>query len=168
MLRVDYAAVGSRIREQRKRTGMTQASLAEALSVTPQFVGMLERGERVTTLDVLISLCYVLDVPVEYLLQDSLPESLFKHYSSSGGVSTLRSVMVTMRRLSDMLPPERPNFLPPDAPATPEDLARIPFAPYPSPDQPKPKRKRSTADAPIKKSSYEYRTSGGAAKGGRK
>ena len=40
------AITGDDVRVQRTRARMTQAQLANALKVTPQYVGMIERGER--------------------------------------------------------------------------------------------------------------------------
>jgi DNA-binding XRE family transcriptional regulator len=37
---------GSDLREIRKRLAMTQAELAAALDLSPQFIGMMERGEK--------------------------------------------------------------------------------------------------------------------------
>jgi ribosome-binding protein aMBF1 (putative translation factor) len=39
---------GSRLAEERKRHGLTQAQLAEAMSVTPGRVSQIERGEIAT------------------------------------------------------------------------------------------------------------------------
>ncbi len=154
MLRVDYAGLGKRIREQRQRLGITQAQLAEQSNLSQQYIGFLENGQRQPSLETIITLCYVLDAPVEYLLQDSLPESLFTHYSSNSSGYTLRSVMGTLRNtLTDLLvPPERPHFIPPDAPATEEQLARIPFGYL---DPPKPRRPRKKKQPATPESAEE-------------
>ena len=117
MLRVDYSAMGRRIREQRHRLQITQAKLAEQMHVSQQYIGLLERGARIPSLETVITFCYVLDVPVEYLLQDSLPESLFTHYTT-GSKNTLRSVMGSVRKtLTDLFfPPKRPDFFPENPP----------------------------------------------------
>ena len=71
--RVDYAGLGRRIRAYRTRYGLSQAKLAEDIEVSPQFIGNLECGRAVPSLDTLISLCYALDASPDSLLQDSLP-----------------------------------------------------------------------------------------------
>lgn len=73
LAQVDYAALGFRIREFRNHYGLTQAELAESVGVSTQFIGNLERGRAIPSLDTLLSLCYALDFSPNDLLQDSLP-----------------------------------------------------------------------------------------------
>lgn len=42
---------GKRLREVRKQKNLTQEKLAEILGMSPNFIGMIERGERNTTVD---------------------------------------------------------------------------------------------------------------------
>ena len=53
---------GKRLREIRKRNKLTQEKLAEKLGFSPNFVGMIERGERNTTVENLFKIAYALDV----------------------------------------------------------------------------------------------------------
>lgn len=74
MMRVDYKAFGRRLREYRHARGLTQEQLGELVGVSFQHIGMLERGKRSPSMEMLISLCYALDCTCDALFQDSLPE----------------------------------------------------------------------------------------------
>ena len=51
----------------------TQEEVAEAVGLTPAFIGHIERGERSLSLDTLIKLCNYYGVTIDYLLADILP-----------------------------------------------------------------------------------------------
>ena len=53
---------GKRLKDIRKSKKLTQAKLAEKIDLSTNFVGMVERGERNTTIDKLFLLCEALDV----------------------------------------------------------------------------------------------------------
>jgi transcriptional regulator with XRE-family HTH domain len=67
--------LGLRIREERKRLGLTQAALAEAIDISDTYMGAIERGERSLTLDTLVRLVGRLGVTVDYMLADSVSDS---------------------------------------------------------------------------------------------
>ncbi|QJD86360.1 helix-turn-helix domain-containing protein [Cohnella herbarum] len=69
---MNYASLGQRIRNERKKLAMTQEKIAEMIGVSDAYIGQIERGERSLTLDTLIDLANKLGVTVDYLLQDSL------------------------------------------------------------------------------------------------
>lgn len=57
---------GSTIRKLREARGLTQALLAEAAGLSATYLGILERGENVPTLSVILQLAEALDLhPVE-------------------------------------------------------------------------------------------------------
>ncbi|MEK6645670.1 MAG: helix-turn-helix transcriptional regulator [Candidatus Firestonebacteria bacterium] len=41
-----YITIGKRIREERKKLGLTQEELAEKISIHPAFLGQIERGTK--------------------------------------------------------------------------------------------------------------------------
>lgn len=72
---MDYKRLGERIREERRKLGLTQAQLAEAVDISDTYMGSIERGERSLTLDTLVRLVNRLGVTVDYLLADSVSDS---------------------------------------------------------------------------------------------
>ena len=69
---MDKLTMGDRIREARKTKGLTQEQLAESLDVSVEFVGQIERGSRLPSMQVFIKFIEVLDVSADYLLRDSV------------------------------------------------------------------------------------------------
>ncbi len=70
---IDLSHIGKRLKEERKRLHCTQEEVAEAIDLTPAFVGHIERGERSLSLDTLVKLCNFYGVTIDYLLVDVLP-----------------------------------------------------------------------------------------------
>ena len=67
---MDYKLMGQRIREHRKKKGLTQEQLAELIDISPSFMGHIERGGRISSLDTVMRLCEVLEVMPNELLTD--------------------------------------------------------------------------------------------------
>ena len=63
---------GQQLRRLRLEHHFTQEQLAEQIEVGFQFIGLLERGCRVPSVDTILRLCNVLDCTPDVLLQDSL------------------------------------------------------------------------------------------------
>ncbi len=70
-----YEDLGKRIRKERVRLHLTQAQLAGDVNISDTYMGSIERGERCVPLDTLIRIAKRLDVTVDYLLSDALPDS---------------------------------------------------------------------------------------------
>lgn len=70
---IEYTQLGKKLRQERKRLHYTQEQVAEAIGVTPAFVGHIERGQRSLSLDTLIRMCNFYGVTIDYLLADILP-----------------------------------------------------------------------------------------------
>jgi transcriptional regulator with XRE-family HTH domain len=68
--------LGSRIRAQRKRIGLTQEELALVAGVDRSYFGAVERGERNVTFMVLYRLCVALRCDVAQLTRDIPPLAL--------------------------------------------------------------------------------------------
>ncbi|MEW6183812.1 MAG: helix-turn-helix transcriptional regulator [Bacillota bacterium] len=60
--------MGSRIRESRKRRGITQKELAEMLHVSKSLVSDIERGQRRLCAELLNDIANLLGVSADYLL----------------------------------------------------------------------------------------------------
>ena len=69
---MDKLTIGDRIKEARKNQGFTQEKLAEILGVSVEFVGQIERGQKLPGMQVFIKLIEVLNVSADYLLRDSI------------------------------------------------------------------------------------------------
>ena len=69
---VDYKDLGAQIRARRRIMGLTQEELAEQVGISASFLGHIERGSRVASLETVVALCNVLHVSPQTLLQGSL------------------------------------------------------------------------------------------------
>ena len=59
---------GERLRELRKEKSINQMQLANALGMTQNSIGMMERGHRGTTIEKLVLLAEYFHVSTDYLL----------------------------------------------------------------------------------------------------
>lgn len=69
---MNYRELGQRIRVLRQKQHMTQEQLAEKIDISASFLGHIERGSRVASLETLVKLCNVLDTNPGFLLAASL------------------------------------------------------------------------------------------------
>ena len=83
---MDYKDLGNRVRTVRRQQSLTQEQLAEKVGISASFLGHIERGNRVASLETLVAICNTLNVTPEYLLSASLhtfdqrmPEGLSEH-----------------------------------------------------------------------------------------
>lgn len=60
--------LGAHLRELRRARGMTQERLAEGADVHPTYIAKIEGGSSLPTLDVLVRIASVFDVPLTQLL----------------------------------------------------------------------------------------------------
>ena len=65
-------SMGDRIREARKKNGLTQEQLSERLEVSVEFVSKIERGLNMPSMQIFIKLVEILNVSADYLLRDSV------------------------------------------------------------------------------------------------
>ena len=69
---IDYVSLGKRIRDIRKKKGLTQALLAEKSGVEPSNVSHIERAATKLSLPTLVSIANALEVSLDELVYDSL------------------------------------------------------------------------------------------------
>lgn len=69
---MDYELLGKRIREERKRLNLTQEKLAERIDLSEAYIGQIERGERILSLDTLLKITDQFGVTVDYLVNNSI------------------------------------------------------------------------------------------------
>jgi transcriptional regulator with XRE-family HTH domain len=60
--------VGERIREKRKRLGLTQEGVAEIAELDRKHIGMIETGQAEPRIGTLVSIAGALDLPIEELV----------------------------------------------------------------------------------------------------
>ncbi len=68
MKELDYTKMGMRIRQVRKAKGWSQEELAKKCGISMSFLGHIERGTRIMSLETFVSLCRALDVDAGGLL----------------------------------------------------------------------------------------------------
>lgn len=69
---MDRAHLGQRIREARQRKGYTQHALAEQANIAEVYLGEIERGTKMPSLNSFIKLAEALEVSADYLLRYTL------------------------------------------------------------------------------------------------
>lgn len=81
-MKIDYTQTGKRIRDRRKELHLTQEALAEQAGISASFMGHIERGSRIASLDTLLAICIALDVSMDFIvgrndtLSKIIPEGL--------------------------------------------------------------------------------------------
>ena len=72
---LDYQALGARIRKAREHKGYTQEQLSEECSLSPSFIGHIERGTRTPSLETVYNISCVLEISTDELLFGSVAET---------------------------------------------------------------------------------------------
>ncbi len=68
MRELDYGKIGMRIRQVRKAKGWSQNELAKQCGISMSFLGHIERGSRVMSMETFVRICKVLDAGADELL----------------------------------------------------------------------------------------------------
>ncbi len=68
MREFDYGKMGMRIRQVRKARGWSQDKLAKKCGISMSFLGHIERGTRVMSMETFVSICEALDAGADELL----------------------------------------------------------------------------------------------------
>lgn len=71
MQELDYAKMGTRIRQLRKAKGWSQDALARKCGISLNFLGHIERGTRKMSMDTFVNLCRELETDADALLWGS-------------------------------------------------------------------------------------------------
>jgi transcriptional regulator with XRE-family HTH domain len=56
--------IGDAIRLGRKKAGLTQEKLAEAVDLNPKYIGEIERGEKIISIEALMRVAQAVKVPI--------------------------------------------------------------------------------------------------------
>ncbi len=68
MRELDYGKIGMRIRQVRKAKGWSQDELAKKCGISMSFLGHIERGTRVMSIETFVNICAALDAGADELL----------------------------------------------------------------------------------------------------
>ena len=68
MRELDYRKMGMRIRQVRKAKGWSQNELAEKCGISMSFLGHIERGTRIMSMETFVNICTALDAGADELL----------------------------------------------------------------------------------------------------
>lgn len=70
---LDKTTLGKRIREARINKKYTQQKLAEEAGIGIMYLGEIERGIKMPSLNIFIKIIEALDISADYVLRDELP-----------------------------------------------------------------------------------------------
>ena len=74
---MNSALIGKRIRAMREERGWKQEVFAEKVGLSPTYIGMIERGEKIPKLETFVRIANVLNVSADLLLADVLQAESF-------------------------------------------------------------------------------------------
>ena len=77
---MDLKAIGSRIKAERRKVGLTQERLSEIVNVTPHYIYEIERGMKAMSVETLMNLSEALELSVDYILYGIQRRNLGKIY----------------------------------------------------------------------------------------
>ena len=63
-------SIGKYLRKYRREKGLSQEALAEKINLSSNYIGLLERGKKVPSLETFIDLVNALDISADMLLCD--------------------------------------------------------------------------------------------------
>ncbi len=69
---VDKVELGKRLREARIKKGLTQLALAEKADIGDYYLGEIERGIKLPSMNLFIKLIEALDISADYVLRGEL------------------------------------------------------------------------------------------------
>ncbi|SFE89289.1 helix-turn-helix domain-containing protein [Succiniclasticum ruminis] len=97
--------VGVRIRDARKKRGLSQAELAERLNISLSHMGDIETGRTNFGVDILMRITEVLQISADLLLRTDVPEvnaifaSEFQEITEGCTISEKEAMLQTLRSM---------------------------------------------------------------------
>lgn len=73
---LNYDAIGRRIKAARKRSGLTQLALSEAIDRSVSYLSYIENGQKSLSLTTLVRIANALDITADELLMDNLENTI--------------------------------------------------------------------------------------------
>ena len=65
---MNYRLMGAKLRKARKRMRMTQEQAAEHIDMSVSFIGHIERGSRIPSVETIVRLCRLYHVNADIIL----------------------------------------------------------------------------------------------------
>ncbi|HEY5504701.1 MAG TPA: helix-turn-helix transcriptional regulator [Sedimentisphaerales bacterium] len=62
--------IGDTIRFRRKKAGFTQEKLAEMVDLNPKYLGEIERGEKIISIEALLRIAKAVKTPIHVFFRD--------------------------------------------------------------------------------------------------
>lgn len=108
MNEIDYKAIGYRIREVRKKRGLTQEQASEICDITPSFYGNIERGDKKMSVETLAKIAKGLSVSADQLLfgNENGEEEAFRilsHIKENGNENQYKKYLDIMKAVSTII-----------------------------------------------------------------
>lgn len=75
-MKVNYVAIGERIRAIRKKRGIPQSVLAEKIEISPTFISYIEGGRKIMSLETFLMIANSLNASADELLADNLENTV--------------------------------------------------------------------------------------------
>ena len=91
--------IGKNIRYCRKRMGLTMNELAKGVGMAPAFLGLVERGQRGTSIDNLVKLSDYLNITLEEMIKFDL--STDKLFIKSNPQNLRKNLLRTIKKMND-------------------------------------------------------------------
>ena len=89
---MDYIALGKRVRKLRKKMKLTQEQLSEQLDISTSFLGHIERGTRIASIDTYEKLWSYLQTDANYLF-GSMDQEIVRRIPGNVSDETQRKVV---------------------------------------------------------------------------
>ena len=94
---MDKSVLAKKLREVRQEKGYTQHALAEIAGIGNVYLGEIERGLKMPSLNIFIKLIEALDVSADYILRDELTSG--KEYIYDEITQKLKNLTPTQRKI---------------------------------------------------------------------
>lgn len=88
---MDKTILGKRLREARLKKGYTQQALARKADIGEVYLGEIERGLKMPSMNIFVKIIETLDISADYVLRDEL---------SSGSIFVLDEVSEKLKGLT--------------------------------------------------------------------
>ena len=103
--------MGDKIRKLRIEKNLTQETFAEELGISVSYVGLIERGKRQPSINILESIAQTLDVPLSVLLcnvsEESQVSCIWKQKTENLSVTEKETLIKVLAMVLDLATPRQ-------------------------------------------------------------